>query len=74
MKDFPSDIQVIVMPDKGDPIGGAGEVGMAAPTGAIANAFARATGTRPRKFPINHPVDFKPIPPGELPAPTFPRR
>jgi isoquinoline 1-oxidoreductase beta subunit len=44
---------------------------MAAPTGAIANAYTRATGRRPRSFPINHEVDFKPVPPGKLPPPDF---
>ncbi|GAA0607279.1 molybdopterin-dependent oxidoreductase [Sporichthya brevicatena] len=71
MRDMPSDIQVIVMPDKGDPIGGTGEVGMAAPTGAIAQAYAKVTGIRPRKFPIIHPVDFEPFAPGQLPPPAF---
>lgn len=71
-KDMPSDVQIIVMPPTGEQIGGAGEVGMAAPTGAIANAYARATGVRPRTFPINHPVDFDPTPPGLLPPPAFP--
>lgn len=71
-KHYPSDVTVVVMPPNGEPIGGAGEVGMAAPTGAIANAYARATGVRPRSFPINHPVDFEPIPPGMLPPPAFP--
>ena len=71
-KDFPDDLEIIIMPPAGDPMGGAGEVGMAAPTGAIANAYTRATGIRPHTFPINHPVDFDPIPPGLLPPPAFP--
>lgn len=71
-KDFPSDLEIIIMPPTGDGIGGAGEVGMSAPTGAIANAYTRATGIRPRTFPINHPVDFDPVPPGLLPPPAFP--
>ena len=32
--------------------GGAGELGFPAAAGAIANAYARATGTSPRRFPI----------------------
>ncbi|MGQ0844136.1 MAG: molybdopterin cofactor-binding domain-containing protein [Sporichthyaceae bacterium] len=72
--DFPSDVQVLIMPDVGEEIGGTGEVGMAAPTGAIANAYYRATGRRPRRFPINHPVDFDPIPPGLQPPPKFEKR
>jgi isoquinoline 1-oxidoreductase beta subunit len=34
------------------PPGGAGELGVPAAAGAVANAYARATGTRPRRFPI----------------------
>jgi len=34
------------------PPGGAGELGVPAAAGAVANAFARATGTRPSRFPI----------------------
>lgn len=71
-KDYPSDVEIFVMPSNGERMGGTGEVGMAAPTGAIANAFAKATGTRPRSFPINHQVDFDPFPPGQLPPPAFP--
>jgi len=71
-KDFPSDLEIIIMPSHDGPLGGAGEVGSSAPTGAIANAYARATGVRPRTFPINHPIDFDPFPPGQLPPPAFP--
>ena len=35
-----------------------------AAVGAIANAYARATGTKPRSFPIVFPVDFVPFPTG----------
>jgi isoquinoline 1-oxidoreductase beta subunit len=34
------------------PPGGAGELGVPAAAGAVANAYARATGARPRRFPI----------------------
>lgn len=34
--------------------GGAGELALPAAAGAVANAYARATGTKPRSFPINH--------------------
>ncbi|MEV1082420.1 molybdopterin cofactor-binding domain-containing protein [Streptomyces sp. NPDC050211] len=57
----PTDVQVIVMPAHGEP-GGAGELGVPAAVGAIANAYARATGTRPRSFPVHFPVDFEPFP------------
>lgn len=71
MKDYPKDVQIIVMPDVGEAVGGMGEVGLSASSGAIANAFARATGTKPRKFPLNAPPVFTPTPPGRLPDPVF---
>jgi len=69
MKHFPKDVRIIVMPPNGEAIGGLGEVGMSASFGAIANAYARATGIKPRKFPLYFPVDFTPFPPGKLPTP-----
>ena len=45
-------------------------LGLSAASGAIANAWARATGLKPRKFPLYFPVDFTPIPPGKLPTPV----
>lgn len=69
-KHYPKDVKVIILPNKGDAIGGLGEVGMAASSGAIANAWARATGQAPRKFPLYFPVDFTPFPPGKLPNPV----
>jgi isoquinoline 1-oxidoreductase beta subunit len=60
-KDTPRDVQIFVMPANGEP-GGAGELGVPAAVGAVANAYARATGIRPRSFPINFPVDFTPFP------------
>jgi isoquinoline 1-oxidoreductase beta subunit len=60
-KNSPPDVQVFVMPANSEP-GGAGELGLPAPVGAIANAYARATGIKPRSFPINFPVDFQPFP------------
>lgn len=65
---YPKNVQVIVMPSTGEAIGGLGEVGLSASSGAIANAYARATGTKPRKFPLYFPVDFTPFPPGKLPT------
>jgi isoquinoline 1-oxidoreductase subunit beta len=41
-----------IMPSRREP-GGAGELGVPAAAGAVANAYARATGTRPRRFPLN---------------------
>ncbi|MFE3449087.1 molybdopterin cofactor-binding domain-containing protein [Nonomuraea sp. NPDC059194] len=60
-KDSPTDVQIFILPANGEP-GGAGELGVPAAVGAIANAYARATGTRPRSFPINFDVDFVPFP------------
>ena len=73
MKDFPKNVQIIVMPDVGDPIAGLGEVGLSANSGAIANAYARATGIKPRKFPLNAQPAFTPVAPGKLPDPVFVR-
>src|SRR5262249_9928324 len=69
-KDAPLDVEVHVMPANGEP-GGAGELGLPAAVGAVANAYARATGIAPRSFPVNFPVDFVPVPPGEYPQPPF---
>ena len=72
MADFPKDVQIIVMPNVGDSASGMGEVGMTAPSGAIANAYARATGIKPRNFPLNAQPAFTPTPAGELPpVPAF---
>ncbi|MFL6141419.1 MAG: xanthine dehydrogenase family protein molybdopterin-binding subunit [Labedaea sp.] len=57
----PSDVDIHIMPANGEP-GGAGELGVPAAAAAVANAYARATGTRPRSFPINFAVDFDPLP------------
>jgi isoquinoline 1-oxidoreductase beta subunit len=60
----PLDLQIIVMPPTtGDP-GGAGEFGVAAAKAAVACAYARATGTMPTSFPINHnaTLNFTPYP------------
>ena len=51
MADSPPDVRVIVMPPTGEP-GGAGELGFPAAAAAVANAYARATGTTPTSFPI----------------------
>nr|CTQ97103.1 Isoquinoline 1-oxidoreductase beta subunit (EC 1.3.99.16) [Kibdelosporangium sp. MJ126-NF4] len=60
-RDTPTDVTVIVMPANGEP-GGAGELGVPAAVGAVANAYRRATGTTPHTFPITFPVDFEPFP------------
>lgn len=48
----PPVVEVHLMPPSGPP-GGAGELGVPAASAAVANAYARATGTRPRSFPIS---------------------
>jgi isoquinoline 1-oxidoreductase beta subunit len=70
MRDYPKNVEIIVMPNIGDPIAGMGEVAMSAPAGAIANAYARATGIKPRNFPLNARPAFTPTPPGQLPVPA----
>ena len=73
MRDYPKDVQIIIMPNVGDAIAGLGEVGLSANSGAIANAYARATGLKPRKFPLNAQPAFTPVAPGKLPDPEFVR-
>jgi isoquinoline 1-oxidoreductase beta subunit len=60
----PFDVEVIVMPPTTGVPGGAGEFGVAASMAATACAYARATGTLPTSFPINHdkPLGFAPLP------------
>jgi isoquinoline 1-oxidoreductase subunit beta len=59
----PLDVEVIVMPDTSDNPSGAGELGVAPTMAAVACAYARATGTLPTRFPINHgTLGFTPLP------------
>ncbi|MEV6028057.1 molybdopterin cofactor-binding domain-containing protein [Streptomyces sp. NPDC052036] len=59
----PLDLQVIVMPNTSDSPSGAGELGVAPSFAAVACAYARATGTMPTRFPINHgTLGFEPLP------------
>jgi isoquinoline 1-oxidoreductase subunit beta len=51
MRHSPPQVEVHVMPPTGEP-GGAGELGYPAAAAAVANAYARATGLSPRRFPI----------------------
>jgi isoquinoline 1-oxidoreductase beta subunit len=48
----PLHFEAHVMPSTADP-GGAGELGVPAASGAVANAYARATGSKPRRFPLS---------------------
>jgi isoquinoline 1-oxidoreductase subunit beta len=52
MDEAPFDMEVVIMPDNEELPGGTGELGVPAATAAVANAYARATGTSPRRFPI----------------------
>ncbi|MFE0577115.1 molybdopterin cofactor-binding domain-containing protein [Streptomyces sp. NPDC058874] len=61
-RDTPRDLRVFVLPATGAEPGGAGELGVPAAVGAIANAWARATGSKPRSFPLDFDVDFTPYP------------
>ncbi|MBC2906221.1 molybdopterin cofactor-binding domain-containing protein [Streptomyces cupreus] len=47
----PLHFEVHLIPSRREP-GGAGELGVPAAAGAVANAYARATGTKPRRFPL----------------------
>jgi isoquinoline 1-oxidoreductase beta subunit len=59
----PLDIQVVIMPNTSTSPSGAGELGVAPSFAAIACAYARATGTMPTSFPINHgTLSFTPYP------------
>jgi isoquinoline 1-oxidoreductase beta subunit len=81
----PRQVNVYVMPASTGKPGGCGELGIPAAVGAIANAYARATGKKPRSFPLFNPSyssDFgtPPTPPSldplepviKPPAATYP--
>jgi isoquinoline 1-oxidoreductase beta subunit len=64
----PPEVEVHIMPSDSDEPGGAGEFGVASTGAAVVCAFARATGTMPTSFPLQHtkPLAFTPktrIPP-----------
>jgi isoquinoline 1-oxidoreductase beta subunit len=69
----PPSFECVVMPSDAPLPGGAGEAGVAASVAATACAYARATGTVPTRFPVNHgTVSFTPktfVPPVP-PSPT----
>lgn len=70
----PPEISVEIMPSESGQPGGAGEAGVAASFAAIACAYARATGTMPTEFPINHAEELafepKPFTPSLVQSPT----
>ncbi|MFI7499790.1 molybdopterin cofactor-binding domain-containing protein [Streptomyces sp. NPDC049687] len=51
-RNAPLRFEAHIMPSRAEP-GGAGELGVPAAAGAVANAYARATGTKPRRFPLD---------------------
>ena len=68
----PFETQVFILDSSSQP-GGAGEFGVAASMAATATAYARATGTMPTSFPINHdmPLAETIVPQGTIPqSPT----
>ncbi|MFG2334195.1 molybdopterin cofactor-binding domain-containing protein [Streptomyces sp. NPDC048604] len=68
----PPELKVVVMPATSGTPGGAGELGVAPAFAAIACAYARATGSMPTGFPINHgTLSFTP-PPLEPSTPQSP--
>ncbi|MEU8225560.1 molybdopterin cofactor-binding domain-containing protein [Kribbella sp. NPDC048915] len=59
----PLDVQVVIMPNTSESPSGAGELSVAPAFAAVACAYARATGTMPTYFPINHgTLGFEPLP------------
>ena len=60
----PPQIQVVFLPNTSNSPCGAGELAVAPTMAAVACAYARATGTMPTSFPINHaaPLGFTPLP------------
>ncbi|MEB3368584.1 molybdopterin cofactor-binding domain-containing protein [Saccharopolyspora mangrovi] len=59
----PPELEIIIMPPTTGNPGGAGELGVASAQAAVACAYARATGSMPTSFPINHgTLSFEPKP------------
>jgi isoquinoline 1-oxidoreductase beta subunit len=60
----PPVIKVVFLPNTSNSPCGAGELAVAPAMAAVACAYARATGTMPTSFPINHsgPLGFTPLP------------
>ncbi|MFC6707011.1 molybdopterin cofactor-binding domain-containing protein [Flexivirga alba] len=69
----PIEFECVIMPSSSDQPGGVGEAGVPASFAAVACAYARATGTVPKRFPINHDTlsfDVKPYVPSLPESPT----
>ncbi len=61
----PPEIKVVFLPNTSNSPCGAGELAVAPTMAAVACAYARATGTMPTSFPINHgTLGFTPLPTG----------
>ncbi|GAA3565421.1 molybdopterin-dependent oxidoreductase [Amycolatopsis ultiminotia] len=59
----PPETRVVVLPNTSDTPCGAGELAVAPAFAAVACAYARAVGTMPTTFPINHgTLSFEPLP------------
>jgi isoquinoline 1-oxidoreductase subunit beta len=59
----PAEVRIVVLPPTTGEPGGAGELAVAGSLAAVACAYARATGTMPTRFPINHgTLGFEPLP------------
>jgi isoquinoline 1-oxidoreductase beta subunit len=68
----PLDFECVVMPSASEQPGGAGEAGVAASVAAVACAYARATGTVPTRFPVNHGTVSFEVKPFVPPVPESP--
>ncbi|MBK0870410.1 xanthine dehydrogenase family protein molybdopterin-binding subunit [Saccharopolyspora sp. HNM0986] len=69
-KNTPTDVRIFVQPGEGQP-GGMGEFAVPVSFAAVVNAYRRATGIMPARFPIDSDVDFEPYPPGPAPRPPM---
>jgi len=63
---YPIDVKVFVMPRDGDLPAGIGESGVPNTAGAIANAYIRATGKVPGRFPVNPVAITDTTPAGQI--------
>lgn len=69
---MPPEFDVHIVDSDATHPGGAGEAGVAASAASVACAYARVTGTVPKRFPINHnELSFEPYP-FEPPIPQSP--
>ncbi|WP_446663644.1 molybdopterin cofactor-binding domain-containing protein [Flexivirga sp. B27] len=69
----PFEFECVIMPSSSNQPGGVGEAGVPASFAAVACAYSRATGTTPKRFPINHGTlsfEVKPYTPSLPESPT----